>query len=125
MATDRATAMADTAPAVAAGKPGPITPDRRETIPRPSAPNNAISAGPRRHASPETLRLYAADWAAFEDWCGKHGLIPLPARAASVVAFLAEGAATLSAGALTRRAAAIAAQHRQMRLRLACRRSAQ
>src|SRR5271157_1811119 len=23
----------------------------------------------RRRASPETLRLYAADWAAFEDWC--------------------------------------------------------
>lgn len=115
MAADIATAMANTAPAVAAGKPGPITPDRLEAIPQASSPNDeaVISTRPRRTASPETLRLYAADWAAFEDWCGWHALVPMPALATSVVAFLTEGAATLSAGALTRRAAAIAAKHRQ------------
>ena len=41
------------------------------------------------------------------------GWMPMPAVTASVVAFLTEGAATLSAGTLTRRAAAIAAKHRQ------------
>jgi len=37
----------------------------------------------------------------------------LPAEAATVATFLSEGATTLSAGALSRRAAAIAARHRQ------------
>jgi site-specific recombinase XerC len=69
--------------------------------------------GPQRPASPETLRLYAADWAAFDDWCCKQGSVSLPADATSVAAFLSAGAATLSAGALMRRAAAIAAKHRQ------------
>jgi hypothetical protein len=66
-----------------------------------------------RPASSQTLRLCAADWAAFENWCGKQSLVSLPAGATSVAAFLSEGAATLSAGALMRRAAAIAAKHRQ------------
>ena len=61
----------------------------------------------------ETLRLYAADWRAFEDWCREQSLVPLPAEATTVAAFLTQGAKTLSAGTLTRRAAAIAAKHRQ------------
>jgi hypothetical protein len=68
---------------------------------------------PRRPVSAETLRLYAADWAAFEGWCRGHGLIALPAAASSVAAFMTEGMTTLSAGTLIRRAAAIAARHRQ------------
>jgi hypothetical protein len=40
-------------------------------------------------------------------------LVPLAASVATVAAFLTEGATTLSAGALSRRAAAIAAKHRQ------------
>jgi hypothetical protein len=68
--------------------------------------------GRRRVASPETRRLYTADWTAFENWCRRAGRICLPADAATVADFLTEAAATLSAGALGRRAAAIAARHR-------------
>src|SRR5271166_935175 len=70
----------------------------------------------RRPASPETLRLYAADWAAFEDWCRGRALATLPADPATVAAFLTAGADTLGAGGLGRRAAAIAARHRQVGL---------
>jgi site-specific recombinase XerC len=82
----------------------------------------AATAGatpPARHpargaaAGPETLRLYDADWGTFATWCGDHGLAPLPAVPATVAAFLSSAADTLSAGALGRRAAAIAARHRQ------------
>ncbi len=65
-----------------------------------------------RVASAETRRLYTADWTAFEDWCGRAGRSCLPADAATVADFLTEAAAILSAGALGRRAAAIAARHR-------------
>jgi site-specific recombinase XerC len=68
---------------------------------------------PVRPSNPETLRLYALDWAAFETWCAAAGRISLPAEPATVVAFLTEAAPNLSAGALARRASAIAARHRQ------------
>ena len=70
---------------------------------------------PRRHRSPapETLRLYASDWAAFVTWCRLAGAAPLPAALPRSRAYLATLADRLSAGALARRAAAIAAQHRQ------------
>jgi site-specific recombinase XerD len=72
-------------------------------------------AAPSQRHSPaaETLRLYASDWAAFVTWCRLAGAAPLPAAPATVVAYLATLADRLSAGALARRAAAIAAQHRQ------------
>ena len=70
----------------------------------------------RRPSSAETLRLYAVDWAAFEDWCRGRALATLPADPATVAAFLTAGADTLGAGALGRRAAAIAAKHRQVGL---------
>src|SRR5208282_1207867 len=63
--------------------------------------------------SAETLRLYAADWAAFENWCRGRALAALSADPATVAAFLTAGAETLGAGALGRRAAAIAAKHSQ------------
>ena len=66
----------------------------------------------RRPSSPETLRLYAADWAAFEDWCRGRALATLPADPATVVAFLTAGADTLGAGALGRRAAPKSASRR-------------
>ena len=69
-------------------------------------------SGPRRPAA-ETVRLYAADWNAFLAWCKSEDLAALPAAPATVAAFLNAGGATLSAGALARRAAASAAQHRQ------------
>ena len=66
----------------------------------------------RRSPAPETLRLYAGDWAAFVTWCRLAGAAPLPAAPATVADYLATLGERLSAGALARRAAAIAAQHR-------------
>jgi site-specific recombinase XerD len=68
---------------------------------------------PLRSPAPETLRLYASDWAAFVTWCRLAGAAPLPAAPAMVATYLATLGERLSAGALARRAAAIAAQHRQ------------
>jgi site-specific recombinase XerD len=68
---------------------------------------------PLRSPAPETLRLYASDWAAFIAWCRLAGAVPLPAAPATVAAYLTTLAGQLSAGTLARRAAAIAAQHRQ------------
>jgi hypothetical protein len=45
---------------------------------------------------------------------------PLPADPATVAAFLTEAAPRLSAGALARRASAIAAQHRAPSIRSHC-----
>ena len=66
-----------------------------------------------RPASAETLRLYARDWTSFETWCAAMRRTPLPADPAAVAAFLTEAAPSLSAGALARRASAIADRHRQ------------
>ena len=70
----------------------------------------------RRPLAPETLRLYQTDWHAFAAWCAAAGLLSLPASPTTVVGFLTEAAATHGAGALARRAAAIATQHRQNRI---------
>ena len=83
------------------------TADRTAVDGPPAAPR------PLRSPAPETLRLYASDWAAFVTWCRLAGAAPLPAVPATVAAYLAALADQLSAGALARRAAAIAAQHRQ------------
>src|ERR1700722_12851605 len=68
---------------------------------------------PLRSPASETLRLYANDWAAFVTWCRLAGAAPLPAVPATVAAYLTALDERLSAGALARRAAAIASQHRQ------------
>jgi site-specific recombinase XerD len=68
---------------------------------------------PRPAPATETVRLYASDWAAFVAWCNLAGTAPLPASPATVAAYLASVGEQLSAGALARRAASIAAQHRQ------------
>ena len=73
----------------------------------PAAPTPA-----RRPPAAETARLYATDWAGFAAWCQARGCVALPAAPATVAAFLAATAATLSAGALGRRAGAIAYHHR-------------
>jgi hypothetical protein len=102
----------------AANTGAPITADWPHGLPAdpPAAPSRACSvargAARQRVTSPETRRLYAADWAAFEDWCRQAERVWLPADAAAVADFLTDAAATLSAGALGRRAAAIAAWHR-------------
>ena len=65
-----------------------------------------------RSRAPETQRLYAGDWAAFVAWCRLAGAAPLPASPATIATYLTTLGERLSAGALARRAAAIAAQHR-------------
>jgi site-specific recombinase XerC len=82
------------------------------TITEPQIAANAV-ARRRWAASPETQRLYAADWKSFEAWCTDQGQVALPAEPATVAAFLAAGGQSLSAGALGRRAAAIGDKHRQ------------
>ena len=81
----------------------------------------AIATGPAPDATPlrsrpryaaETRRLYAADWAAFATWCRLERHAALPAAPASVASYLASLSASLSPGALSRCAAAIAARHR-------------
>ena len=69
----------------------------------------------RRVPAPETARLYATDWQAFDAWCTRAGLPTLPAAPATVAAFLAAARAggKYGAGALGRRAAAIADRHRR------------
>jgi hypothetical protein len=73
----------------------------------------AVPAAVPHSPASETLRLYAGDWAAFVTWCRVAGAAPLPAAPATVAAYLATLGERLGAGALARRAAAIAAQHRQ------------
>src|SRR3954454_10825793 len=88
--------------------------EERPAIAEHAAPVGGLPAPPPRRASAaETLRLYASDWAAFVAWCRLAGAAPLPASATTVVSYLAVLAERLSAGTVARRAAAIAAQHRQ------------
>ena len=116
MTKERAAALTDTAPAGGEADPDLNPSDRPETDQpgaKPADPTAAVSMRRNRNASAETQRLYAADWRAFEDWCREQSLVPLAADATMVAAFLTQGAKTLSAGALSRRAAAIAERHRQ------------
>jgi hypothetical protein len=71
------------------------------------------AAGQRATPAPETMRLYAGDWAAFVTWCRNAQRSPLPAEPATVAAYLGTLAGRLSHGALSRRVAAIGDQHRQ------------
>jgi site-specific recombinase XerC len=100
MTTERLDRPAGTAP------PPDVVPG---TVAPPAA--SEAAAAPRRLA-PETARLYAADWSAFTTWCQAAGLAPLPATPETVAAFLAATGEN-SAGALGRRAAAIADRHRE------------
>lgn len=116
MTSEQAPALASTTPAGTVTVPDSKTFGRPEADPNeisPAGPTTAVTIRRSRPASAETERLYAADWRAFEDWCRPRCLVPLAAGVATVAAFLTEGATTLSAGALSRRAAAIAARHRQ------------
>lgn len=66
---------------------------------------------PVRALSLETRRLYARDWAEFAAWCRMARQAALPAASATVAAYLCSLPA-LRHGSLSRRVAAIAAQHR-------------
>jgi integrase len=80
-----------------------------------SLPPRAVSSRPsrRRPPAPETMRLYAGDWAAFVTWCRNVQRSPLPAEPAAIAAYLGTLAGRLSHGSLSRRVAAIVDQHRQ------------
>ena len=91
------------------------------TMDEPTADDRlALKAGARNplpgRQCAETRRLYAADWADFVTWSRKrqHGV--LPADPETVAAYLRALSVTLSAGALARRAAAIADRHRRENL---------
>jgi len=89
-------------------------PEIADRIP-PPVWSEAGASAPSRRSPPaaETLRLYRADWGAFVTWCDAERLAALPADPATVARFLQASVASLSAGALARRAAAIADRHRQ------------
>ena len=70
----------------------------------------ALAARPR---SVKTTQFYARDWAGFAAWCRSGGVVPLPADAATIAAYLTALSARLSPGALAQRLAAIAAEHAQ------------
>ncbi len=83
--------------------------------PAPAATRDTDGAPLARAASQaaETRRLYAADWAAFVTWCRERRHAALPASPVAVAAYLGSLSATLKHGAIARRAAAIAGQHRR------------
>ena len=83
----------------------------------PNAPSNAGSAravgDPVADPTPATLKLYAGEWARFVAWCREQGRPSLPASSDTLAAYLVDGAAGLSRGALGRRRSAISTMHRQ------------
>ena len=98
-----------------------MPPEPQDATPGPapsaSTPARAPVAPEPARRSAETARLYAMDWKTFTLWCEAAGLAALPAAPATVAGFLAAaGAGTCGAGALGRRAAAIADRHRQLGL---------
>ncbi|CAH2606109.1 Site-specific integrase (plasmid) [Rhodovastum atsumiense] len=75
---------------------------------------NAAAARDYAHASraASTRRLYATDWARFQDWCAARGVPPLPAAPELVALFIAAEADTgIAPPTITRRLAAIAWAH--------------
>ena len=87
--------------------PDPAGPDQVAHVPGPGQ-------GPpgRPPASARTVRLYAADWNSFVTWCRQAGATPLPADPGAIASYLSASAGRLGPGALARRAAAIAGEHR-------------
>ena len=82
---------------------------------------NAPAASPAVVLKPETRRLYAADWVAFALWCRNGDQTTLPVDATTLAAYLQDQAARLGPGALARRLAAIADQHRRQGLQVPAR----
>lgn len=73
---------------------------------------------PRALQRPETLRLYAAEWLAFVDWCRVAKRTSLPADADTLATYLLVAAPGSSRGTVGRKRAAIRAMHRQHSLPL-------
>jgi site-specific recombinase XerD len=60
-----------------------------------------------------TRACYAADWKDFDQWCGRRGLLPLPALPSTVAAYLSHLADLgRKASTIARRGAAIGYRHR-------------
>jgi hypothetical protein len=94
-----------------AGMPEPAPPHATDRPPAAAGP--AGVGTPVADPTPETRRLYAADWRAFVAWCRGQRVAALPATAATLAAYLLAAAPGLSRGALGRRRAAIGSLHRQ------------
>lgn len=89
-----------------------MTTDAAAAVPFADRRSDAVRPMHPAAQATETRRLYAADWAAFVKWCRERRHAALPASPATVAAYLVSLSATLSHGALARRATAIAGQHR-------------
>jgi site-specific recombinase XerD len=59
-----------------------------------------------------TQRAYRADWEAFTGWAKEHGVTPLPAKAETVAAYVADRAQSVRPGTLRRCLAAISKAHK-------------
>ena len=59
-----------------------------------------------------TQRAYRADWADFTDWCDGENLVPLPAEASTVAAYIEALAATHKIATIQRRLVSIKKAHR-------------
>ncbi|MGI3776419.1 MAG: hypothetical protein ACRYGC_03905, partial [Janthinobacterium lividum] len=66
----------------------------------------------KRALSPDTARLYAGAWAAFQAWCRVQDVVALPAAADTLAAYLEACAVRLGPGGLRRVLAALAQRHR-------------
>lgn len=62
--------------------------------------------------APATVKVYRAEWAAFEAWCAHHGLDALPADPRTVAMHLADVAGVLAASTIQRRLTVITQAHR-------------
>ena len=79
----------------------------------------ARAADHARHAlSPATAKAYRVDWADFECWCTKHGLVSLPAPPQVVGMYLTDRASNLTVATLKRRLVSISRAHRLANLYL-------
>jgi site-specific recombinase XerD len=70
----------------------------------------------RASKAENTLRGYKSDWRHFCTWCETNALIPLPAPAETVAAYIADCARSLKVGSIQRRLNAIAEAHKAVSL---------
>src|ERR1035437_1890709 len=61
--------------------------------------------------APATLKAYRNDWRDFESWCRTHQLPSLPSTPETVALYIADCAATLASGTITRRLTSITKAH--------------
>ena len=62
--------------------------------------------------APATVKAYRSDWLDFEQWCGSHQMVSLPATPETVALYIADRAFTLASGTITRRLTSITHAHR-------------